>query len=66
MTNSIREELLPTSSEKIVSAFIKEFLMNNPLGVPYRITEIDIKNAIEDLKILTEKLPKDLKILEFS
>lgn len=57
------EELFPTVSEKIELALIREFLMNNPLGIPYKIGKDDIEKAINSLKKTVESLPQPLKIL---
>ena len=65
MNQSMREELLPSTEDKIVTAFLREFIMNNPLGVPYNITKEQIENAVEKLKKLVEKLPENLKIIKF-
>jgi hypothetical protein len=65
MNQSMREELLPITEEKIVTAFLREFIMNNPLGVPYNITREQIENAVEKLKKTVEKLPENLKIIKF-
>jgi hypothetical protein len=64
MTTSMREKLLETTEDKIVTAFIKEFLMNNPLGVPYEITKENLAVAMEKLKNLTVSFPKEISVLK--
>lgn len=52
----MKEELFPTVSERIELALIREFLMNNPLGIPYKIRKDDIEKAINSLKKGSRKL----------
>lgn len=52
----MKEELFPTVSERIELALIREFLMNNPLGIPYKICKDDIEKAINSLKKGSRKL----------
>lgn len=65
MNTSIREELLPTSEEKIVTALLKEFIGNNPLEFPYTINKEIVNNAVEKFKEITAKLPPSLNVLKF-
>lgn len=65
MTTGMREELLPTAAEKITHGLIREFLMNNPLKFPYRISQKDIDLAVEEFKEICAKLPPPLDILVF-
>ena len=65
MTPGITKELLPTASEKITHGLIREFLMNNPLKFPYRISKEDIDLGIEEFKKICEKLPPPLDVLVF-
>ncbi|MBG6188616.1 hypothetical protein [Flavobacterium sp. CAN_S2] len=64
MTTLIREEILETTEDKIVTAFIREFLMNNPLAVPYEITKENLNVAMEKLKVITNGFPKEIDILK--
>ena len=64
MTASMREEILETTEDKIVTALIKEFLMNNPLAVPYEITKENLNVAMKKLKKLTASFPKEIDVLK--
>ena len=65
MTNSMRTEILETTENKIVTAFIREFLMNNPLAIPYEITKENLNSAIEKLKTMASNFPKEIDVLKF-
>lgn len=61
----MRTEILETTENKIVTAFIREFLMNNPLAIPYEITKENLNSAIEKLKTMASNFPKEIDVLKF-
>lgn len=64
MTTSMREEILETTEDKIVTEFIREFLMNNHLAVTYEITKENLNAAMKKLKALTANFPKEIEVLK--